>query len=152
MAKFKDKAGGEWSIDLTVGDVERLKDEADLDIDALAADPRAATALMVLGARPLAHALWVLCQDQAKDRGVSDRDFGFRLDREALDRGCDALLEAFLRFYQRSPAGRAIAAKLPEFLERMNRDIEAETYRQLERELSRTATASPESAASTPSG
>lgn len=148
MTKFKDAKGREWSLDLTVGMVERVKADADTDLDEILERPDAIGSTLMKSPRRVAQILWAMIADQAATVGVDARDFGFALDRPALDRAADALIEEMVLFYPRSSAGRAIAGRLPEMLARMDREIAAA----VEAELSGTATASPVSAGSIPAG
>jgi hypothetical protein len=153
VAKFKDSAGQEWEIRFTVGDLERVKEDADFDIEGLVARPDGAAAALFQAPRKIAQVLWVLCEDQARALGIDPRAFGRRLDREALDAATNALLEAILLFFPRSSAGRAIQGRLPELLRKMDAEIEAAVAREMERSISSTpATTSPASPASTPAG
>ena len=153
MAKFTDSKGDAWDITLDVGTLERLAAEADFDLDAAMEKPESLGAAFTRSPRALGQLLWVLCDEQAKARGLDPRAFGRRLDRPTLDAAADAFFEAAVLFYPRSSAGRAIRGRIPEMLARMDAEIERKTTELLEAEFSATATASPASAgATTPAG
>lgn len=152
MAKFTDSKGDQWDVSLNVGVLEKLATDADFDLDTLAEKPEAASAVLFKSPRKMAQILWVLCEVQAESRGIDPSAFGFRLDRPTLDRGTEAFLEAFVRFYPRSSAGAAIAGRLPEILKKMDAEIEARVKEHIDGTFSATATGSPESSGLTPPG
>jgi hypothetical protein len=152
LTRFTAQAGGRWGVDLTVGLAEKLKADADLDLDELARNPEAVARTFSETPARTAQVLWALCEEEAEKRGVSPHDFGRVLDRPTLDRGLEAFLEEFVLFYPRSSAGRAIRGKLPELLKRMDAEIAERVAAEVDRNLSATATGSPGSSASTPAG
>lgn len=152
MTRFKDSKGREWSLSLSVGMVEKVKEDADFDMDELLQKPEAVALVLMRSPKVLAQVLWVMIEDQAKSLGVEPRDFGFSLDRESLDRGADALMEEWILFYPRSSAGKAIAGRWPELRTKMDTDIEREVSAALAKELSGTATGSLGSSAPIPPG
>lgn len=152
MPKFKDKTGEDWSIELDVGMLDKLQTDAGFDIDALQRDASAVGRLIAESPRTLGRILWVLCEEQATTRKIDPRAFGSRLDREALDKATDAFLEAVLLFCPRSSAGRAIKGRIPELLAKMDREIEENTRKMMEKELSHIVIDSPESSESIPPG
>lgn len=152
MPKFRDSAGTEWAVSLTVGMLERLAEDADLDLDAWMDKPESLGRTFALAPRTIGRVLWVLCAEEAKARGLDGRAFGMLLDRPTIDAASEAFFEAMVLFYPRSSAGKAIRARLPELLARMDAEIERRTNELLDGELSPTATGSPESSGSTPAG
>lgn len=150
MPKFADPAGTEWTITLTVGMLEKLAADADFDLDAWVDKPESLGAAFALSPRALGKVLWVLCEGQARARGLDGTAFGLLLDRPTLDAAAEAFFEAALLFYPRSSAGKAIKGRLPELLSKMDAEIERKANEILDRELSATATGSPGSSAATP--
>lgn len=157
MARFKDNKGDEWSITFTVGDLERLVRDAEFDLTKLAASAKttqdAVTETIALSPSGLVRVAWVLCEDDAKLRGIEPSTFGRRFDRAALDRFQEALLEEVVLFSHRSSAGNAIREKLPEVWRKMDQEIQAAASKEMDRVASSgTATGSPESSVSIPEG
>jgi len=100
MKTFRDTAGQEWTIALTIGAAKRLRDLAGIDLLALdAGDPPLATRLttdVILAV----DALFVAIKPQADALGVTDEQFGERLGGTAAKDGLAALFEEMADFYQ----------------------------------------------------
>ncbi len=162
MRTFKDGKGRTWEVALNVWQMKRLRDTLGIDlvnvigtgpdgsvkvdlIDRIANDP-------VL----LVDILWVLCEGGAKSAGVTDEDFGSSLAGDSIEEATRAFLDELVDFF---PGARRIFLKKAVGLARRWTDETAaalkaalespELEERLKTEL-RSATASPESAASTP--
>lgn len=94
---FTDQDGRSWLCAINIATVRSLKDRIGLDVmsafegklfSELASDPV-----------KLGDALYVICEQQARDRGISDWDFGCLLAGDTLDRATDALIEAIIDFF-----------------------------------------------------
>jgi len=101
MKLFKDSLQRDWTIEINVFAVKRIK--AKLDIDLL--DATKGDLLLSLADDPvsLCNLLWVLCEEEATKRGISDEDFGRSLAGDAIDRATTAFLEALVDFF---PSGK----------------------------------------------
>lgn len=98
MHLFKDREAREWTVDISVDAIRRVKSLAKVDlmellsegafIDKLIADP----CLLV-------DILYVVCKPQADSRGVSDEQFGAAMGGDSLDDATQALLEDFCDFF-----------------------------------------------------
>lgn len=99
---FTDNKGRQWTIPVNVGTAKRVLDGRGVNLFEIFADDNA---VKLLG-NPmlLVDVLYLLVQDQAKDKGVSDVDFGASLTGDAIEHASDALLEAIANF---SPTRRA---------------------------------------------
>jgi len=168
MAKFVDADGRPWSVRETVGAIKDVRDEIDVDLadirgetlDRIAEDP-------VL----LVDVLWLLCQEQAKGKEVSAKQFGESLVGDAIDAAAAALVEAICDFFPsrrrtllrkvtektaevREKADRLAMAKIadPELERKLTEAMQARMEAELERALTRFAlrTNSPESSESNP--
>jgi hypothetical protein len=110
MAKFTDSEGRPWPLRITVETVKVVRAELGIDLadlsgktlERLADD----TCLLV-------DVLWVLCRATAKERSVSDRQFGEALVGDPIDQATEALLEAILDFFpsRKRALLRAVADK-----------------------------------------
>jgi hypothetical protein len=139
--RFTDSKGDSWEIALTVGMLEKLEVDADFDLDALIEAPDAMSAKLFKSPRVLGQILWVVCEEQAKARGLDGRSFGMRLDRETIDGATEAFFEAAVLFYPRSSAGKAIRGRLPELFRRMDEDTTRRVNEYLDRALDSSGTA-----------
>jgi len=96
MAKFRDAEGRDWPLFLTtdlIKEVRRLHDINLADLDGqmytrLADDPV-----------PLVAILWILCEEDAKRREVTPKEFGKALVGDAIESAVDALVEAITDFF-----------------------------------------------------
>ena len=107
MKTFRDNAGREWAIEVTVAAVKRVRSLIQVDLleaadgkllEKLASDP-------VL----LCDVVFCLVQPEAKAKGISDEDFGRGLAGEAIERATSAFLEELVDFFP--PARRRLLSK-----------------------------------------
>ncbi|MEM9825091.1 MAG: hypothetical protein AAF958_00805 [Planctomycetota bacterium] len=96
MAKFQDKTGDEWIVDISVFTIEQARTRAAVDLAKMDGE-----LFEVLETDPvkLANVLFVCCEQQAQQRDVTDVDFGRRLGGKAIAEGTRALLEALVDFF-----------------------------------------------------
>lgn len=115
MQKFTDNVGREWSISLNGWQLKKLKH----DLGFAARDPES---IFRAAEDPglLCDVLYVLCEDQAKAAGVTDRQFGEALTGDAIDAAAEAyMLETVDFFPQRQrPALKKALAKIREIQEK----------------------------------
>ena len=164
MKTFEDKNGTVWELEVTVGVVKRVR--AVLEIDLARLDE---TLYERLSEDPvlLVDLLWVICEKQARERNITDEQFGESLTGDAIEAATTALLEAVADFFpgpKRSLFQKVIsktatieltASKLameklddPRLQKAMQERLDAEFEKAL-RQLS-SPTSSPESPASMP--
>jgi len=104
MKVFKDNVGREWTVEVNVAALKRVKSLAGVDllgvldgtlVERLIRDP-------VL----LCDAVYAICKPQADERSVSDEDFGRAMAGDAIEHATEALLEELVSFCP-SPRDRA---------------------------------------------
>ena len=104
MKVFKDNAGREWTVEINVAALKRVKSLTEVDllgvldgtlIERLIADP-------VL----LCDAVYAVCKPQADERSITDEDFGRAMAGDAIEQATEALLEELVGFCP-SPRDRA---------------------------------------------
>ncbi|MCL4742280.1 MAG: hypothetical protein KJZ54_08760 [Phycisphaerales bacterium] len=104
MKVFKDNAGREWTVEVNVAALKRVKSLSGVDllgvldgtlIERLVRDP-------VL----LCDAVYAVCKPQADERSVTDEDFGRAMAGDAIEHATEALLEELVGFCP-SPRDRA---------------------------------------------
>lgn len=100
MAKFKDKTGREWLVELDVLKVEEIEQDHGIKLTDLERDP-----LLSLRNDPgiLAAVILVICRDQREAEGLSREQF-IRLMPQPPDPMLDAITEGIVNFF---PSGRA---------------------------------------------
>lgn len=110
MHPFKDAAGREWQIRMSIGQARKLKDDIGIDVldggdslSKLATDPYTT-----------ANCLYILCESQANESGVSDEQFGESLAGDVIDSATEALLAELVDFFpkRQREALRTMLAKL----------------------------------------
>lgn len=108
MASFKDKTGRSWTIELDAPLIRRVRELFGLNLVDLRADP-----FDRLANDPILQVdvLWILCQEEAKSRSMTDEDFGRALGPD-LESSALALQEAVVNFFQ--PAKRSFIRSLIE--------------------------------------
>jgi hypothetical protein len=109
VAKFVDKLGREWVLEITLGDLPALK-ELGLDVEAVFDDPKAASAagkVEVLG-----RALWHLCEEQAGAREVTPEQFARAITGPVRWAAAAALEAAVLDFTLPPAAATKAKARL----------------------------------------
>ncbi|MBX3363939.1 MAG: hypothetical protein KF866_04165 [Phycisphaeraceae bacterium] len=104
MKVFKDNAGREWTVEVNVAALKRVKSLTEVNllgvldgtlIERLIRDP-------VL----LCDAVYAICKPQADERSVTDEDFGRAMAGDAIEHATEALLEELVSFCP-SPRDRA---------------------------------------------
>lgn len=100
MAKFIDKTGQEWSVDLDVLKIEEIQADHGVKLTDLERDP-----LLKFRTDPMAlsAAILVICREQRERLGLSREDFVKRLPVPP-DTILDAMTSALIDFF---PSGRA---------------------------------------------
>lgn len=99
MAKFKDKTGHDWSVELDVLKIEEVQDDHGIRLTDLERDP-----LLKIRTDPavIYSVMLVLCRDERERLGLSREDFLKRMP-VPQDAMLEALSEAIINFF---PSGR----------------------------------------------
>jgi len=94
MRTFRDKKNREWQVDITVGHMLDIKSRLGLNLldnlDDMPSDWESTI-----------NVLWIVCEDQAIERGVDDRAFGRLMAAETINEATDALMEELIDFFSR---------------------------------------------------
>jgi len=138
MRTFKDTAGHSWEVKLTVGKLLAVKQNMGVNLlDHPDQIPDDIPTLMDL--------LWFTCIDEAKALGLSDIQFGERLDGGALADAVDAWMEEWADFFTRlAPAKKELIAGVWEGSKR-GQEVQAERIRKAFSSLSFDSLGSSES-------
>ena len=130
MTKFKDAAGHEWELSLSVGSLNALKgvgyDFASLEVgqrwaEALYCDPLA-----------MARALWILCRVQVGAKNITEDAFMDGLDGAAIEAGGEALIGGMVNFFHRRQSS-AINLAMPDLITKFQGHVNAATTKSLEK-------------------
>lgn len=109
MRTFKDNAGREWRLAIGLATARNLKEATDGRIDVIE-QSKGTTVHNLFGALAadiglLGQVLWILCEAQAEEFGISELQFAEAFDMDALARGQDALIEAIIDFFPNRSRG-----------------------------------------------
>ncbi len=103
MPTFKDDEGRDWRVRVDVTTIRNVREikTADGEIIDLGSLARVADTFIKFADDPclLANVLFVLCEEQAKEREVSDEDFGRLLAGDVIEHAATALEEAVTDFF-----------------------------------------------------
>lgn len=98
MHAFKDAKGRDWSLEITVGSIKRVKALTDVDLYALVDDGAKKLAELLADVVTLVDVLFILCAEQAKAADVSDEDFGRAFGGDVLEAAGEAFVEEIIFF------------------------------------------------------
>lgn len=105
MHIFKDNQGRSWNFALNVWEMKRIRASLGVDLVnavALGKDGNVQADLVDRIANDpclLVDILWVVCEEQAKEDGVSDADFGSSLAGDAVEEATRAFLDELVDFF-----------------------------------------------------
>lgn len=96
MRTFKDSTGREWTIDVTVGAVKRVRELTQVDLFSIFTQAGSA---VFNDPVKLVDVLYALCRDQAEKMAVSDLQFGESLVGDSIEAAADAMVDAVVDFF-----------------------------------------------------
>ena len=164
MKAFRDNANREWTVEVNVEALKRVKSL--LDVDLLNAAGGKLLERLIADPVLLCDVVYCLVKPQADQAGVPDEDFGRAMAGDAIDAATSALLEELVGFFPQ--ARRRVLAKAvqkmdqlqdrivagaeelldsPEIEQRIDAELEA-----IRSTLGRPSTSSPASSESIPPG
>lgn len=94
---FKDSTGREWSVNVVVDTIEKVR-EIGVDLGDVTAQ---AMKRLAIDDVLLVRSLWLICEAQADKAGVTPQQFGESLFGDALDDAYEALRGALDDFFPR---------------------------------------------------
>ncbi|TVQ64486.1 MAG: hypothetical protein EA379_01325 [Phycisphaerales bacterium] len=163
MKQFKDNEGRTWDVVMDTTALKRVRSLLGVDLmqlinGDLVAKMQADPALVV-------DVAYVMCKDQADERGVSDEDFGRAMRGDPIAYATQAVLDEFCEYCpdprDRAALGRVLAAMRAVIDRKMTEREETMTQEAIEREIEKavdaslptrggSSTSAPASPASTP--
>ncbi len=103
MSTFKDDKGRDWRVRVDVTTIRNVREikTADGEIIDLGSLARVADTFIKMADDPclLANVLYVLCEKQAAELGVSDEDFGRLMAGDVIEHAATAMEEAVTDFF-----------------------------------------------------
>lgn len=134
MAKFKDTAGQEWELRLTVGALGAIR-EVGFNLAAMTKTGERWVEVLFADPLALARAVWILCREQAEKAGITEAKFLDDLDGLTITRAGDAMIEAIVDFFHPRQA-ETIKASLPKILAKIDTKTQTETAKAIDSALS----------------
>jgi hypothetical protein len=105
MQAFKDTAGRTWEITINVATVRRVRGSClKLDLMKLVDDGAKGLTDLLNDIVAFVDLLYVLCQPQADQLGVTDIQFGESMGGDSLDQAADAFMKEFIDFFPQKKA------------------------------------------------
>lgn len=99
MSSFIDTAGRRWAVEVNTVTAKRVRKTLNVDVLRLFDDQMKPLGELLSNPIDFVDVLYVLCQEEADRRDVSDEDFGRSLGGGTLDKAADAFLEALADFF-----------------------------------------------------
>lgn len=114
MHSFRDCDGREWLLKVNVYQLKRVKASLGLDLVGLLADGFQGLGGLLNDPPALVDVLYLLCQEEADGRQVSDEAFGRAMAGDALEKAAAAFTEELVDFFpaQKQAPLRAALGKL----------------------------------------
>lgn len=93
MQLFKDRHGKDWTVEITIGDVRRVRAATGVDLYRFLEKP-------VEDLVQTIEVIWHLVRKQAEAKGLAEEDFYDSLSGDSLQRAIDAFQLALVDFFQ----------------------------------------------------
>jgi hypothetical protein len=106
MRTFKDNQSREWTVEITVASIKRVRGLAGVDLMEVLEGSNGLIEKLVRDPVLLCDVIYAACKPQADERQVSDEAFGASMAGDAIEHATAALLEELVDFCP-SPRDRA---------------------------------------------
>ena len=133
MPTFNDTTGETWVVSVTLGTLEDIRERLSVNILDNPSE-------MPSGIRDMVNLVWVCCEDQANRLGVTPRDFGRRLDGDAIETAIEAFMESYTDFFCRLQPARGEAIRE---IWKQGKALEERTLQDVKKAFSKSSIASP---------
>lgn len=162
MKSFRDSQSREWTVEVNVSALKRVKDSAGLDLTRLVDPDSDVIRQLSDDVFLLYEVLCALIRPQIEQQGLSAEEFGAALDEESTEKAATALFEAIIDFFREdkrtllkrafTKVKTAAERTQTEAVERALKEVESEQFDQaISRAMSGdSSTSSPDSSVSIP--
>ena len=99
MKKFADRNDVKWDIDITVGTLKRVRAALDVDLFKITDDKFALMQEILNDPVLLVDILFIVCEQQVEERGMTDVQFGESLDGDTLFSAMNSFIEGMTDFF-----------------------------------------------------
>lgn len=143
MASFRDRLGRDWDVNITTSMLPKLR-AAGFNVGLVGRDAKAFDVLE--DPEKLGDVLGVLCGDQIEKLAITPQQFADGFDGPTIYAACDAITEAVADFSQRPAVAKAVKARLPGAMSR----LETAAIEQWEKALDKIGSPTPSGSNSGP--
>jgi hypothetical protein len=109
MAQYVDSKDRKWIVSITGYEVKRVRELANFNLCALFDNDCELVLELFNDVTVLGDVLWVICEDECKERQVTEQQFRKSLIGESIDNASEAMREAIVDFFP--PRRRAIVKR-----------------------------------------
>ena len=134
MQKFTDLDGREWKVSLNGWTLQVVKDGCNVLLTKLVEDNCHVLAAIHEDPLLLVSILWYMIEDQAKDQGVSQKDFAMGMAGDVLFNAKSCLIEETISFFD-DPATRRNVQQIVDRTRELTIQIQTETEKRLGKAL-----------------
>ncbi len=122
MAKFVDRHGREWRLELTLLFIKELRINAEVSLGK-ASDADKLGETVFSDPEKMGRAFWVLCEKQAEKANLSPEEFADCFDGDTLERATLAFMEMCIDFFHRGENRIKAKAALPKILQQVEQKM-----------------------------
>ena len=133
MPTFNDTADVAWSVTITLGTLEDIRERFSINILDNPSE-------MPSGIRDMVNLVWVCVEDQANRLGVTPREFGRRLDGNSIEKAIEAFMESYTDFFCHLQPARGEAIRE---IWKQGKALEERTLQDVKKAFSKSTIASP---------
>jgi hypothetical protein len=109
MATFKDREGKDWLVEITRGHLKPLKELFGLDLqEAIGKEKDNPLAAVFADTEKSGNLIWFLCRAEAERSGITEDQFAYRFNGQAIEDATAAIWEAVIDFF---PQFRKVAKR-----------------------------------------
>lgn len=99
MKTFKDSRDNNWNVVINVGQIKRLRDRLDIDVARMFEDEAKVYRELIGDPVAFVNLMFVICEEQANARNVTDVQFGEAFDGDTYERAIEAFYEEMVLFF-----------------------------------------------------
>jgi len=100
VAKFMDRSGNEWVLELTVGDLTRARVHAEVNFGTVLTNMAELDGLLYGDLEKFGRLIWTLVEKQAEKIGLTPEQFADGFDKSTIDAARLAVMDAIADFTQ----------------------------------------------------
>ena len=124
MPKFTDRTGRVWIVELDVATLNRIRAKLEVDLYSALDDEFSGLRSLLEDLPKLVDVLYLACEREAKEKNVSDEDFGRSLAGDALEDAGHALVDALIDFFPHRKARDALQRAVRISRQRQNQTLD----------------------------